>query len=140
MYSNIILIKIHKIHLSAFSIHIIVRFVVLIFFVLAFFFRLVFKRTQHHVSAAVFSRDCDVPVITCSTQEWALKQQLSSTRSVAACRAVGDVLAQRCCEAGITRIFYRELPWTFRSDAVSILTKKIARSSGLTLVSYQNID
>ncbi|GAA6068869.1 39S ribosomal protein L18, mitochondrial [Tachysurus ichikawai] len=79
---------------------------------------LVLKRSQHHVSAAVFSRDSDVPVLTCSTQEWALKKQLSSTHSVAACRSVGDVLAQRCCEAGITRLFYREVPWTFRSDAV----------------------
>ncbi|XP_062855946.1 39S ribosomal protein L18, mitochondrial [Trichomycterus rosablanca] len=83
-----------------------------------YYHRLVFKRTQHHVSVAVFSWDCDVPVITCSTQEWALKKQLSSTHSVAACRAVGDVLAQRCCEAGITRLVYREVPWTFRSDAV----------------------
>ncbi|KAB5570917.1 hypothetical protein PHYPO_G00218950 [Pangasianodon hypophthalmus] len=83
-----------------------------------YYHRLVLKRSQHHVSAAVFSRDSDVPVLTCSTQEWALKKQLSSTRSVAACRAVGDVLAQRCCEAGITRLVYREVPWTFRSDAV----------------------
>ncbi|XP_060740672.1 39S ribosomal protein L18, mitochondrial [Tachysurus vachellii] len=83
-----------------------------------YYHRLVLKRSQHHVSAAVFCRDSDVPVLTCSTQEWALKKQLSSTHSVAACRAVGDVLAQRCCEAGITRLFYREVPWTFRSDAV----------------------
>ncbi|KAG7328791.1 hypothetical protein KOW79_006965 [Hemibagrus wyckioides] len=83
-----------------------------------YYHRLVLKRSQHHVSAAVFPRDSDVPVLTCSTQEWAVKKQLSSTHSVAACRAVGDVLAQRCCEAGIIRLFYREVPWTFRSDAV----------------------
>lgn len=101
-----------------------------IFFIFFIFFRsfssislrLVLKRSQHHVTAVVFSRDSDVPVLTCSTQEWALKKQLSSTSSVAACRAVGDVLAQRCCEAGITRLFYREVPWTFRSDAVSLLS------------------
>ncbi|KAI5104790.1 39S ribosomal protein L18, mitochondrial isoform X1 [Silurus meridionalis] len=85
-----------------------------------YYHRLLLKRSQHHVSAAVFSRDSDVPVLTCSTQEWALKQQLGSSRSVAACRAVGDVLAQRCLEAGITRLVYREVPWTFRSDSVQM--------------------
>ncbi|KAM9471093.1 large ribosomal subunit protein uL18m [Clarias gariepinus] len=83
-----------------------------------YYHRLVLKRSQHHVSATVFSVDSDVPVLTCSTQEWALKKQLSSTCSVAASRAVGDVLAQRCREAGITRLFYREVPWSFRSDAI----------------------
>jgi len=83
------------------------------------FLRLVFSRTQHHITAEVFSSDSIVPVLSCSTKEWALKRELGSTRSVAACRAVGDVLAQRCREAGITRVVYREIPWKFRSEAVS---------------------
>uniref|UniRef100_A0A3B1IZT4 Large ribosomal subunit protein uL18m n=1 Tax=Astyanax mexicanus TaxID=7994 RepID=A0A3B1IZT4_ASTMX len=83
-----------------------------------YYHRLVFRRSQHHISAEVYSRDSVVPVLTCSTQEWALKKELSSTRSVSACRAVGEVLAQRCLEAGITRIVYREVPWTFRTESV----------------------
>ncbi|KAI4901985.1 hypothetical protein NFI96_025254 [Prochilodus magdalenae] len=83
-----------------------------------YYHRLVFRRSQHHVSAEVYSRDSNVPVLTCSTQEWALKKELSSTRSVTACQAVGEVLAQRCHEAGITHLVYREVPWTFRTDAV----------------------
>ncbi|XP_051505618.1 39S ribosomal protein L18, mitochondrial-like isoform X2 [Myxocyprinus asiaticus] len=82
-----------------------------------YYHRLVFSRSQQHVTAEVFSNDSIVPVLFCSTKEWALKQELGSTRSVAACRAVGEVLAQRCREAGITRVFYREVPWKFRSDA-----------------------
>ncbi|XP_057205777.1 39S ribosomal protein L18, mitochondrial isoform X2 [Triplophysa rosa] len=82
-----------------------------------YYHRLVFRRSQQHVTAEVFSSDSTVPVLSCSTKEWAVKRQLGSTRSVAACRAVGEVLAQRCLEAGIIRIVYREVPWTFRSEA-----------------------
>lgn len=83
--------------------------------------RLEFSRTQHHVTAQVFSSSSPVPVLSCSTKEWALKKELASTRCVAACQAVGEVLAQRCQQAGISRIVYRAIPWTYRSDAVSLL-------------------
>ncbi|XP_026081442.1 39S ribosomal protein L18, mitochondrial-like [Carassius auratus] len=82
-----------------------------------YYHRLVFRRTQHHITAEVFSGDSVDPVLSCSTKEWALKRELGSTRSVAACRAVGEVLAQRCRDAGITRIVYREVPWKFRSGS-----------------------
>lgn len=83
--------------------------------------RLEFSRSQHHVTAEVFSNSSPVPVLTCSTKEWALKKELASTRCVAACQAVGEVLAQRCQQAGITRMVYRAVPWMYRSDAVSLL-------------------
>lgn len=92
---------------------------VIMIILLTFLIRLVFRRSQQHITAEVFSSDSIVPVLSCSTKEWAVKQQLGSTRSVAACRAVGEVLAQRCLEAGLTRIVYREVPWKFRSEAVS---------------------
>ncbi|XP_051275611.1 39S ribosomal protein L18, mitochondrial [Dicentrarchus labrax] len=83
-----------------------------------FYHRLEFSRSQHHVTAKVFSSSSPNPVLTCSTKEWALKRELPSTNCVAACQAVGEVLAQRCQQAGITRMVYREIPWTYRSDAV----------------------
>ncbi|XP_071758276.1 large ribosomal subunit protein uL18m [Centroberyx gerrardi] len=83
-----------------------------------FYHRLVFSRTQHHVTAEVFSSSSPVPVLSCSTKEWALKRELASTHCVAACQAVGEVLAQRCVQAGITRMVYRAIPWQYRSDAV----------------------
>ncbi len=79
-----------------------------------------FRRTQHHITAEVYSSDSVDPVLSCSTKEWALKRELGTTRSVTACRAVGEVLAQRCLEAGITRMVYREVPWKFRSESVSV--------------------
>lgn len=83
-----------------------------------FYHRLVFSRTQHHVTAQVFSSSSTVPVLSCSTKEWAVKQELASTTCVAACQAVGEVLAHRCRQAGITRMVYREIPWQYRSEAI----------------------
>lgn len=82
-------------------------------------FRLMFSRSQHHVTAQVFSSCSPIPVLSCSTKEWAVKKELASTNCVAACQAVGEVLAQRCQQAGITRMVYRAIPWTYRSDSVS---------------------
>ncbi|XP_008291356.1 large ribosomal subunit protein uL18m [Stegastes partitus] len=83
-----------------------------------FHHRLMFSRSQHHVTAQVFSSTSPIPVLSCSTKEWALKKELYSTNCVAACQAVGDVLAHRCRQAGITRMVYREIPWTYRSDSI----------------------
>lgn len=100
------------------------------------FFRLVFSRTQHHVTAQVFSSCSPVPVLSCSTKEWAIKQELASMTCVAACQAVGDVLAIRCRQAGITRMVYRAIPWTYRSDAVR--TWNIFTICFLFFLSYRN--
>ncbi|GAA6235837.1 39S ribosomal protein L18, mitochondrial [Lates japonicus] len=97
-----------------------------------FYHRLVFSRTQHHVTAQVFSSSSPVPVLTCSTTEWALRRELVSTRCVAACQAVGEVLARRCQQAGITRMVYRAIPWTFRSDAVQSF-RTAMKEGGITL-------
>ncbi|XP_075889138.1 large ribosomal subunit protein uL18m [Nelusetta ayraudi] len=97
-----------------------------------FYHRLEFSRTQHHVTAQVFSSSSPAPVLSCSTKEWALKKELASTRCVAACQAVGEVMAQRCQQAGITRIVYRAIPWTYRSDAVQSFSKAM-KDGGITL-------
>ncbi|KAK2904119.1 39S ribosomal protein L18, mitochondrial [Channa argus] len=97
-----------------------------------FYHRLVFSRTQHHVTAEVFSSSSPVPVLSCSTKEWAIKKELASTNCVAACQAVGDVLAHRCQQAGITRMVYRAIPWTFRSDAVQAF-RAAMKGGGITL-------
>lgn len=97
-----------------------------------FYHRLTFSRSQHHVTAQVFSSSSPVPVISCSTKEWAVKKHLGSTKCVAACQAVGEVLAQRCQQAGITRMVYRAIPWTYRSDAVQSF-RKAMKDSGIIL-------
>ncbi|KAI1887842.1 hypothetical protein AGOR_G00194670 [Albula goreensis] len=83
-----------------------------------YYHRLVFSRSQHHVTAQVMAAGLVEPVLSCSTQEWAVKRELGSTQGVAACQAVGEVLAQRCREAGIRHVTFRVIPWQFRSQAV----------------------
>ncbi|XP_038555454.1 39S ribosomal protein L18, mitochondrial [Micropterus salmoides] len=97
-----------------------------------FYHRLEFSRTQHHVTAQVFSSSSPVPVVSCSTKEWAVKKELASTSCVAACQAVGEVLAHRCQQAGITRMVYRAIPWTYRSDAVQSF-RAAMKEGGITL-------
>ncbi|XP_061581196.1 39S ribosomal protein L18, mitochondrial [Cololabis saira] len=97
-----------------------------------FYHRLKFSRSQHHVTAEVFSCSSPVPVLSCSTREWAVKRELASTNCVAACQAVGEVLAHRCQQAGITRMVYRAIPWTYRSDAVQAFRTAI-KEGGVTL-------
>ncbi|XP_004073346.1 39S ribosomal protein L18, mitochondrial [Oryzias latipes] len=97
-----------------------------------FYHRLMFSRTQHHVTAQVFSSSSPVPVLSCSTKEWALKKELPSTNCVAACQAVGEVLARRCQQAGITRMVYRAIPWTYRSDSVQAF-RSAMKEGGIVL-------
>ncbi|KAM4554886.1 large ribosomal subunit protein uL18m [Odontesthes bonariensis] len=97
-----------------------------------FYHRLKFSRSQHHVTAEVFSSSSPVPVLSCSTKEWAVKKELASTRCVAASQAVGEVLAHRCRQAGITRMVYKAIPWTYRSDAVQAF-RAAMKGGGVTL-------
>ncbi|XP_070693137.1 large ribosomal subunit protein uL18m [Pempheris klunzingeri] len=97
-----------------------------------YYHRLVFSRTQHHVTAQVFSSSSPAPVLTCSTKEWAVKKELASTNCVVACQAVGEVLAYRCKQAGITRMVYRAIPWTYRSDSVQSF-RGAMKEGGITL-------
>lgn len=97
-----------------------------------YYHRLVFYRSQHHATAELYASNSTKPVISCSTKEWAVKKELPSTRCVAACQVVGEVMAQRCQQAGITRMVYRAIPWTFRSDAVQLF-RKAMKEGGITL-------
>ncbi|CAL8330334.1 large ribosomal subunit protein uL18m [Gadus morhua] len=97
-----------------------------------FYHRLVFTRSQHHVTAEVLACDSPTPVLSCSTKEWAVKRELASTRCVAACQAVGEVLAERCHRAGIKRMVYRAIPWQFRSDAIQSFRTAL-KDGGLVL-------
>ncbi|GCB81471.1 hypothetical protein scyTo_0022513, partial [Scyliorhinus torazame] len=81
--------------------------------------RLRFRKTQRHVTAYVEAVGSGgKAVISASTQEWAIKKHLSSTRDVAAAQNVGRVLAQRCLEAGIAYLTFRAIPWEYRAESV----------------------
>lgn len=79
--------------------------------------RLRLERSGHHVTATV--EHCNGNIVLCaSTQEWAVKKHLYSTKDAMACENVGRILAQRCLEAGLHFMLFREIPWVFRSESV----------------------
>ncbi|XP_030046195.1 large ribosomal subunit protein uL18m isoform X2 [Microcaecilia unicolor] len=82
-----------------------------------FWHRLRFERSQNHVTAFVEHCDGHV-VVSASTQEWAVKRHLYSTRDAAASENVGRVLAQRCLEAGISYMVFKVIPWEFNHEGV----------------------
>ncbi|XP_037376916.1 39S ribosomal protein L18, mitochondrial isoform X1 [Talpa occidentalis] len=82
-----------------------------------FWHRLRVTRTQHHIEAVVEHRNGQV-VVSASTREWAIKKHLYSTRNVVACESIGQVLAERCLQAGINFMVYQPTPWEAASDSM----------------------
>ncbi|KAM4865816.1 large ribosomal subunit protein uL18m [Thomomys bottae] len=85
-----------------------------------FWHRLRVVRTQHHIEGIVEHWNGQV-VVSASTQEWAIKKHLYSTRNVVACESIGRVLAQRCLEAGINFMVFQPTPWEAASDSITRL-------------------
>nr|XP_056709284.1 39S ribosomal protein L18, mitochondrial [Euleptes europaea] len=80
--------------------------------------RLRLEQTQNHVEAYVEHCSGQI-VVSASTQEWAIKKYLHRTTGVTACVNVGQVLAQRCLEAGINFVDFRAvIPWSKRCDTI----------------------
>lgn len=91
--------------------------VILYIIQIIFYYRLRLERSGHHVTATV--EHCSGNIVLCaSTQEWAVKKHLYSTKDAMACENVGRILSQRCLEAGLHFMLFREIPWVFRSESV----------------------
>ncbi|ELU07075.1 hypothetical protein CAPTEDRAFT_182838, partial [Capitella teleta] len=72
-----------------------------------FFHKLHFDTTSKHTSAHIEHCSNGV-VLSASTKEVAISKHLYSNADVCAAENVGRVLAQRCLEAGLTRISLHE--------------------------------
>ncbi|KAH9524177.1 39S ribosomal protein L18, mitochondrial [Bulinus truncatus] len=70
-----------------------------------FYHKLVISHTVRHTEAWIEHSTGDI-VISASTKEWAIRNQLYSCNDVSACVNVGKVLAQRCLESGINAVFF----------------------------------
>ncbi|CAG5114984.1 unnamed protein product [Candidula unifasciata] len=70
-----------------------------------YYHKLVICHTNRHTEAYVqhFSGE---KVLSASTNEWAVRNQLYSCTDVSASIAIGKVLALRCLQSGITSLFY----------------------------------
>lgn len=95
-------------------------------------------RTQHHVEA--FAEHCSGQVVvSASTQEWAIKKHLYSTKNVVVARkTIGRVLAERCFEAGINIMVYQSTPWEAASAPMTRLQSAMTEG-GLVLQEPQSI-
>ncbi|XP_075064247.1 large ribosomal subunit protein uL18m isoform X2 [Mixophyes fleayi] len=90
--------------------------------------RLRLERSGHHVTALVEHTNGNI-VLSASTREWAVKKHLYSTRDVMACENIGRILSQRCLEAGIHYMLFREIPWVFRSESFKNKAAKFSQHS-----------
>ncbi|XP_018419036.1 PREDICTED: 39S ribosomal protein L18, mitochondrial [Nanorana parkeri] len=88
----------------------------------AYWHRLRLERSGYHVTALVEHTNGNI-VLSASTKEWGVKKHLYSTVGATACENVGRVMAQRCLEAGIHYMLFREIPWVFRSESVQQFRK-----------------
>ncbi|KAM9313408.1 large ribosomal subunit protein uL18m [Gastrophryne carolinensis] len=103
----------------------------------AYWHRLRLERTRRHVTAYVEHSNGNI-VLSASTKEWAVKKHLYSTIDTMACENIGRVLAQRCLEAGINFMLFREIPWIFRCESVQRFRKAMV-DSGIKLTEPRRI-
>ncbi|XP_007943455.1 39S ribosomal protein L18, mitochondrial [Orycteropus afer afer] len=89
-----------------------------------FWHRLRVIRTQHHVEAFVEHLNGQI-VVSASTREWAIKKHLYRTNNVVACESVGQILAERCLQAGINFMVYQPTPWEAASDSIKRLQSAV---------------
>ncbi|KOC64558.1 39S ribosomal protein L18, mitochondrial [Habropoda laboriosa] len=70
----------------------------------SYWHKLTVKSSQRYCTAEIYHFE-NGPVISASSQEWGIKKQLYSTNDTTAFKFVGQVLAQRCLESGISEIY-----------------------------------
>ena len=73
----------------------------------SYWHKLLVTQTHRFVNAEIHHFE-NGPVITATSSEWGLKNQLYSTNDGSAYINVGRVLAQRCLESGISEIYVDE--------------------------------
>lgn len=66
--------------------------------------RLNLEQSNRHTTGQVVHYTGTI-VVSASTREWSIKQQLYSTADVNAAENIGRILAQRCLESGITEVY-----------------------------------
>lgn len=73
----------------------------------SFWHKLKISKTLRFINAEIIHFE-NGPVITASSQEWALKRILYRYKDTMTYIALGKVLAQRCLESGICEIYYTD--------------------------------
>ncbi|XP_014679039.1 PREDICTED: 39S ribosomal protein L18, mitochondrial-like [Priapulus caudatus] len=97
-----------------------------------YYHRLRFKRNSHRTTAEVVHYGGRV-VVTASTSEPAIMNQLYSGSDVAAAANIGSIIAQRCLQAGIVQLDFTVDADQFKTERVSMSAVHVCERSRLAL-------
>ncbi|ODN04316.1 39S ribosomal protein L18, mitochondrial [Orchesella cincta] len=89
-----------------------------------FWNRVTLDISSRHISASIIHYLGQSPVMA-SSKEWCIKKYLYSTNDACAAKLVGQVLAQRCLQAGITEVACFFTPDERKKEKVSLFIKAI---------------
>lgn len=94
-----------------------------------YYYKLIFEISSRHTTGRVEHWTGNT-VLESSTKEWSLAKHLYSKTDVCAAENVGKMLARRCLESGITRIFFDSSAEFENSDKLKAFLKAV-RESGV---------
>lgn len=91
--------------------------------------RLSVHRTPRHIYAQIICPDADRVLVSASTLEKVLREELDCTGNVAAAQRVGAVLAERARAAGIERVAFDRSGYKYHGRVKALADA--ARAGGL---------
>jgi large subunit ribosomal protein L18 len=91
--------------------------------------RLSIYRSLHHIYAQVISDTSGQTIVAASTATAGVREALTSRRSVAAAKAVGKAIADRCREKGISEVIFDRNGFLYHGRVKALA--EAAREGGL---------
>jgi large subunit ribosomal protein L18 len=93
--------------------------------------RLSVYRSLNHIYAQVISDDSGRTIAAVSTESPALREALKSRRNLAAAKAVGKAIAERCLQSGIKSVIFDRNGFLYHGRVKALADA--AREAGLQL-------
>src|SRR3546814_5745588 len=87
------------------------------------------RRTPQHIYAQIIAPDASVTVVSASTVEKTLAEGLEGTGNVAAAKKVGEAIATRAKEKGITKVAFDRAGFQYHGRIKALADA--ARAAGL---------
>ncbi|HUN59709.1 MAG TPA: 50S ribosomal protein L18 [Candidatus Binataceae bacterium] len=91
--------------------------------------RLSVYRSLHHLYVQVISDESGATLVSASTAAKGLRDGLSSRRNVAAAKAIGKAIAERCREKGIEQVVFDRNGFLYHGRVKALA--EAAREAGL---------
>lgn len=93
--------------------------------------RLSVYRSLHHIYAQVVSDESGRTLIAVSTLSPGVRDSIKNRRNVEAAKAVGQAIAQRCLQAGVSRVVFDRNGFLYHGRVKALADA--AREAGLQL-------